>query len=66
MFFSLLEMLLLAGLAGTTGWFLGGNLGAFLGALLALVIHGAMLQWKLEYAGFAPRSTLAGCLARDR
>jgi two-component system phosphate regulon sensor histidine kinase PhoR len=48
MFFSLLEMLLLAGLAGTTGWFLGGALGAFLGAVLASVIHGAMLQWKLD------------------
>jgi two-component system phosphate regulon sensor histidine kinase PhoR len=48
MFFSILEMLLYAGLAGTTGWFLGGALGAFLGAVLALVIHGVMLQWKLD------------------
>ncbi|MFN8953495.1 MAG: phosphate regulon sensor protein PhoR, partial [Burkholderiales bacterium] len=48
MFFSILEMLLLAGLAGTMGWFLGGALGACLGALLALLIHGTMLQWKLD------------------
>jgi len=48
MLFSLLEMLFFAGLAGIPGWFLGGTLGAVFGALLALVIHGVMLQWKLD------------------
>ena len=48
MFFLILEMLLWAGLAGTPGWFLGGPLGAVLGAMLALFIYGATLQWKLE------------------
>jgi two-component system phosphate regulon sensor histidine kinase PhoR len=48
MFFSILEMLLLAGLAGTTGWFLGGALGAFLGAFFALFIYSSTLQWKLD------------------
>jgi two-component system phosphate regulon sensor histidine kinase PhoR len=48
MFFSLLEMLFWVGLAGTPGWFLGGALGAALGALLALFIYGATLQWKLD------------------
>jgi len=48
MFFSILEMLFLVGLAGTPGWFLGGTLGAVLGALLALFIYGATLLWKLD------------------
>ena len=48
MFFLLLEMLLLAGLAGIPGWFFGGFLGAALAALLALFVHGLMLQWKLD------------------
>ena len=48
MFFLLLEMLLLAGLAGIPGWFFGGFLGAALAALLALFVHGSMLQWKLD------------------
>ena len=48
MFFSLLEMLFLVGLAGTPGWFLGGAIGAVLGALIAVFIYGATLQWKLD------------------
>ena len=48
MFFSILEMLFWVGLAGTPGWFLGGTLGAVLGALLALFIYGATLLWKLD------------------
>ena len=48
MFFLLLEMLLLVGLAGIPGWFFGGVLGAALAALLALFVHGLMLQWKLD------------------
>ena len=48
MFFSLLEMLFLVGLAGTPGWFLGGAIGAVLGALIAVFIYGATLKWKLD------------------
>jgi two-component system phosphate regulon sensor histidine kinase PhoR len=48
MFFSILEMLFWVGLAGTPGWFLGGALGAALGALIALFIYGATLLWKLD------------------
>jgi len=48
MLFSLLEMLLLGGLAGIPGWFLGGALGAVLMALLALFIHGVSLLSKLD------------------
>ncbi|WP_299514399.1 phosphate regulon sensor histidine kinase PhoR [uncultured Limnohabitans sp.] len=48
MFFLLLEMLLLVGLAGIPGWFFGGVLGAAFAALLALFVHGLMLQWKLD------------------
>jgi two-component system phosphate regulon sensor histidine kinase PhoR len=48
MFFSILEMLFWVGLAGTPGWFLGGALGAVLGALIALFIYGATLLWKLD------------------
>jgi two-component system phosphate regulon sensor histidine kinase PhoR len=48
MFLSILEMLFLVGLAGTPGWFLGGALGAVLGAFIALFIHGAALLWKLD------------------
>lgn len=48
MFFWLLEMLFLVGLAGAPGWFLGGALGALLGALIALFIYGATLLWKLD------------------
>jgi hypothetical protein len=48
MLFSLLEMLFLVGLAGAPGWFLGGAIGAVLGALIAVFIYGANLQWKLH------------------
>ena len=48
MFFWLLEMLFLVGLAGTPGWFLGGPVGALLGALIAVFIYGATLLWKLD------------------
>jgi two-component system phosphate regulon sensor histidine kinase PhoR len=48
MFFWLLEMLLLVGLAGASGWFLGGAIGALLGALIAVFIYGATLLWKLD------------------
>jgi two-component system phosphate regulon sensor histidine kinase PhoR len=41
-------MLFLVGLAGTPGWFLGGAIGAVLGALIAVFIYGATLQWKLD------------------
>ena len=48
MFFWFLEMLFLVGLAGTPGWFLGGALGAVLGALIAVFIYGVTLLWKLD------------------
>ncbi|PUE42627.1 phosphate regulon sensor histidine kinase PhoR [Limnohabitans sp. Bal53] len=48
MLFSILEMLFWVGLAGIPGWFLGGALGAVLGALIALLIYGASLLWKLD------------------
>jgi two-component system phosphate regulon sensor histidine kinase PhoR len=48
MFFWLLEMLFLAGLAGAPGWFLGGAVGALLGALIAVFIYGATLLWRLD------------------
>ena len=48
MFFWLLEMLFLVGLAGTPGWFLGGPFGAVLGALIAVFIYAATLLWKLD------------------
>ena len=48
MLFWLLEMLFLVGLAGTPGWFLGGPLGAVLGALIAVFIYAATLLWKLD------------------
>jgi two-component system phosphate regulon sensor histidine kinase PhoR len=48
MFFWLLEMLFLVGLAGVPGWFLGGAVGALLGALIAVFIYGATLLWRLD------------------
>jgi two-component system phosphate regulon sensor histidine kinase PhoR len=35
-------------LAGAPGWFLGGAIGALLGALIAVFIYGATLLWKLD------------------
>jgi two-component system phosphate regulon sensor histidine kinase PhoR len=48
MFFWLLEMLFLVGLAGVPGWFLGGAVGALLGALISVFIYGATLLWRLD------------------
>ena len=48
MLFSILELVLLVGLAGIPGWFLGEILGALLAALMALFVYAAMLSWKLD------------------
>lgn len=48
MFFWILEMLFLVGLAGVPGWFMGGALGAALAALIAMLIYGLSLLWKLD------------------
>lgn len=48
MFFSILEMFFFAGLAGISGWFLGGARGAVFGALVALLVYAATLLWKID------------------
>ena len=48
MLFALFELLFLMGLAGVSGWLLGGTLGACLAALLTVSVYALVLVWKIE------------------
>jgi len=43
-----LELLILSGLAGVPGWFVGGAVGACLSSLLAVCIYALVLAWKID------------------
>ncbi|MFY7980683.1 MAG: phosphate regulon sensor histidine kinase PhoR [Limnohabitans sp.] len=48
MVFPVFELLILMGLAGLPGWFLGDALGACLAALLAVCVYALVLAWRVD------------------
>jgi two-component system phosphate regulon sensor histidine kinase PhoR len=48
MVFAIIELLFIVFLAGMPGWFLGGDLGACLAALVAVCVYALVLNWRID------------------
>jgi len=48
MVFSVVELLFIVLLAGMPGWFLGGEIGACLAALVAVCVYALVLNWRID------------------